>query len=64
MNFHNGALATFHNVEAEQQVLGAIMHDNRALDLVGDILRPEYFGDPVHRRIYEVSAARIEKRDA
>lgn len=52
---------TFFNIEAEQQVLGAILLNNRVLDLVGDILRPEFFYDPVHRRIYELAMGRIQK---
>lgn len=52
---------TFHNVEAEQAVLGALMLNNRVFDLVGDILTPEAFGDPVHGRIWQASAERIRK---
>jgi replicative DNA helicase len=49
------------NAEAEQQVLGAILCNNAAFDLVGDVLLPEHFGDPVHARIYEICGARIAK---
>ena len=35
-----GALPT--NVEAEQALLGAILHDNRCFDAVADFLRPEH----------------------
>jgi replicative DNA helicase len=49
------------NVEAEQQLLGMILCDNGAFDLVGDVLRPEHFGDPLHARIFEICAQRIGK---
>lgn len=41
-----------HNIEAEQALLGAILVDNRTLENVGDIIRPEEFYAPVHQRIY------------
>ncbi len=42
-----------HNIEAEQGLLGALLINNDALDQVADFLKPEYFFDPVHQRIYE-----------
>jgi replicative DNA helicase len=51
----------FFNVEAEQQLLGMILTNNGALDLVADILTPELFFDPVHSRIYRISVERIGK---
>lgn len=41
------------NVEAEQQILGAILASNDHLDKITDVLTPEHFFDPVHRRIFE-----------
>lgn len=52
---------SYHNIEAEQQLLGCILIRNDTFDLVADMLKPEHFFDPVHRRIYEVAAARIGK---
>lgn len=52
---------TFHNIEAEQAVLGAILVENRVVDQVGDVLQPEFFADPVHRRIFEIATGRIRK---
>lgn len=52
---------TFHNIEAEQAVLGAILVDNSVVDQVGDVLQPEFFADPVHRRIFEIATGRIRK---
>ncbi|MGA1209033.1 MAG: DnaB-like helicase N-terminal domain-containing protein, partial [Gemmobacter sp.] len=50
-----------HNVEAEQQLLGAILTSNEIYDRIAAIVKPEHFFDPVHRRIYEVAIARIQK---
>lgn len=50
-----------HNVEAEQQLLGAILCDNRVFSLVSDFLRPEHFAEPVHSRIFEIAGQRIGK---
>lgn len=49
------------NVEAEQQILGAILTNNAVFDRVGDVLKPEHFGDPVHARIFEAAGQRIAK---
>lgn len=50
-----------HNIEAEQQLLGAILTNNDVYDRVASILQPAHFFDPVHGRIYEVAEARIRK---
>ncbi|SFA71731.1 replicative DNA helicase [Poseidonocella pacifica] len=50
-----------HSVEAEQQLLGAILTNNDIYDRVASIIGPQHFYDPVHRDIYEVAAARIAK---
>ena len=41
-----------HNIEAEQGLLGALLINNDALDQVADFLKPAYFHDPVHQRIF------------
>lgn len=41
-----------HSVEAEQQLLGALLTDNGKLVKVSDILTPDTFYDPVHGEIY------------
>lgn len=51
---------TIHNVEAEQQLLGAILNDNPAYHRVADVLRSEHFHDPVHARIFEIAGNRIQ----
>lgn len=50
-------MSALHNLEAEQAVLGAILFENRILAQLA--LRPEYFYDPVHQRIFAEVARRI-----
>ncbi|MBB5516517.1 replicative DNA helicase [Rubricella aquisinus] len=50
-----------HNVEAEQALLGAILVNNDVFDKVNALVQAEHFFDPVHRRIFEVAATRIQK---
>lgn len=42
------------NLEAEQQVLGAILINNDALASIIGYLRPQHFHEPLHRRIYQL----------
>ena len=50
-----------HNIEAEQQLLGAILTNNEVYDRISSVVRPEHFFDPVHQRLFERAAARIQK---
>ncbi|EPX81901.1 replicative DNA helicase [Salipiger mucosus] len=52
-----------HSIEAEQQLLGAILTNNDVYDRVAGILNAQHFYDPVHSRIYEIAAARIAKNN-
>ena len=52
-----------HSIEAEQQLLGAILTNNDVYDRVANIISPAHFYDPVHARIFEISAARIAKNN-
>lgn len=52
-----------HSIEAEQQLLGAILTNNDLFDRVAQILRAEHFYDPVHARIFDTAAARIAKNN-
>ena len=49
------------NIEAEQQLLGAILTNNDIFDRIASVIRAEHFFDPVHQRIFEIAAARIQK---
>ncbi len=58
----NGENATMpHNIEAEQQLLGAILTNNDIYDRIAAIIKAHHFYDPVHSRIYEVAQTRISK---
>jgi len=50
-----------HNIEAEQQLLGAILVNNDIYDRIASLIRAEHFHDPVHARIFEIASARIQK---
>lgn len=50
-----------HSIEAEQQLLGAILTNNDIYDRVAAIVQPAHFYEPVHARIYEIAASRIAK---
>ena len=52
-----------HNIEAEQQLLGAILTNNDVYDRVASVINASHFFEPVHARIYEVAAARIAKNN-
>nr|WP_110721815.1 replicative DNA helicase [Cognatishimia maritima] len=52
-----------HSIEAEQQLLGAILTNNDIYDRVASVINASHFYDPVHARIYEVAAARIAKNN-
>ena len=52
-----------HSIEAEQQLLGAILTNNDIYDRVASIIGAQHFYDPVHARIYEVASARIAKNN-
>lgn len=47
--------------DSEQALLGAILHNNDALDRARDHVQPSDFFDPIHRHIFEVM---IQRRDA
>jgi replicative DNA helicase len=52
-----------HSIEAEQQLLGAILTNNEVYDRIAAIIKSEHFFEPVHARIFELSAARIGKNN-
>ena len=57
------SLGVPHSIEAEQQLLGAILTNNDLFDRIAQILRAEHFYDPVHARIFETAPARIAKNN-
>ncbi|WP_295312015.1 replicative DNA helicase [Roseobacter sp.] len=52
-----------HSIEAEQQLLGAILTNNDIYDRVAALIGPQHFYEPVHARIFEIAAARIAKNN-
>ena len=50
-----------HSVEAEQQLLGAILTNNDLYDRVASVIGAKHFHEPVHARIWELAAARIAR---
>ena len=50
-----------HNIEAEQALLGALLVNNEVFDRVSTVIEPHHFYDPLHQRIYETAARRIQK---
>jgi replicative DNA helicase len=49
-----------HSIEAEQELLGAILMNNQALPAVDGILEPFHFYENLHRQIYEVAKQLID----
>jgi replicative DNA helicase len=50
-----------HNIEAEQALLGAILLNNDAYHKVSDLLKPEHFFEPIHRKIYEIAEQMVRE---
>src|SRR3546814_4696545 len=50
-----------HNIDAEQELLGAILVNNDAAMKVSGFLQPPHFFHEAHRRIYEASLTLIER---
>jgi len=55
----HGALP--HHIEAEQQLLGAVLTNNEVYDRVASIINAGHFYEPVHARIWDIAASRIAK---
>lgn len=49
-----------HNIELEQQILGAVLTDNEAYHRISGIVTKEHFFDQVHAEIWRRTAERIE----
>ena len=50
-----------YSIEAEQQLLGALLTNNDVFDRVSQIVKSEHFYHPVHGRIFEICAERIRR---
>ena len=49
------------NYEAEQALLGALLHNNASYEKISEFLFPEHFADPIHGRIYEAIGTLIHQ---
>ena len=61
LTVHNLDLAPPYNEQAEREMLGALLLDNRVMDQVGDFLRAEHFYIPSHQRIFTAIERLINK---
>lgn len=50
-----------HSIEAEQALLGALLVNNEVYDRIASVVNDAHFFDPVHGRIFQVIARRIQK---
>ncbi len=50
-----------YSIEAEQQLLGALLTNNDVFDRISQIIKAEHFYEPVHARIFEICSDRIRK---
>ena len=48
------------NLQAEQALLGALLANNKAYERVSEFLAPDHFADPLHGRIFQAIARRVE----
>lgn len=53
----DGLLTRLVNVEAEQAVLGAMLANTKAYEMIAGSLRAEHFADPLHQTIFELYEA-------
>ena len=49
------------NIEAEQAILGTLLVNNEVFDGISNILFSDHFFDPLHARIFEIIAQKIQK---
>lgn len=50
-----------HNLEAEQGLLGMLLIDNKNIEKISDLIKPDYFSHPTHGRIYEAIVKMVDK---
>lgn len=56
MNAYDAAFRTVpENIEAEQAVLGAVLVNNAAFDVIARFLEPKHFHEQIHQMIFEVA---------
>jgi replicative DNA helicase len=50
-----------YDIEVEQALLGAILVDNHAIERISQLVKPEHFYDPLHRRLYDAMLGMSER---
>ena len=55
------SIQPLHNLEAEQSLLGALMLNNQAFEIVAEYLRPEHFSHPLHKLIFEAMTRLVDR---
>lgn len=50
-----------HNLEAEQGLLGMLLIDNKNIEKVNDLIKPDHFSHPTHGKIYETIIRMVDK---
>ena len=49
------------NIEAEQNILGLILYDNENFDKISELIQPNHFFNPLHKKIYEACEKLISR---
>lgn len=49
----------YHSLESEQSLIGAVLMNNAAFEVVDDIVQANHFSEAIHREIWEVCASLI-----
>ncbi len=50
-----------HNIDAEQAIIGTLLVNNEVFDSIYTIIQSEHFFDPIHSKIFEIVAQKIQK---
>jgi replicative DNA helicase len=50
-----------HNYEAEQALLGALLHNNASYEKIAEFLQPKHFADATHGKIFDALRQLIER---
>lgn len=50
-----------HSIESEQGLLGAVLINNAAFNVVQDLVRAEHFFEPVHQQIFDICSTLITR---
>ena len=52
------------NIEAEQALLGTLLLNNDSFDRIREVISEDHFFDPVHSKIFELIASKIQKNSS